>query len=101
MSTKYLGGRKYVIFCAQRGIESTGVSRPLISMKIIMKKNITNIACCELSEKLATVRLNPEMVRMKSAEPRRISHMLPAGARPYTSQAISIAANSTKRPTSQ
>ena len=41
--------------CANGGIESTGVSRPLISTKIIMKKNIMNIACCIVSEKLEII----------------------------------------------
>ena len=36
--------------CAHWGILATGVNSPLIKMKIIMKKNMTNIACCIVSE---------------------------------------------------
>ena len=41
--------------CANGGIDSTGVSSPLINTKIIMKKNIMNIACCIVSEKLEII----------------------------------------------
>ena len=68
--------------CAHTGIESTGVSRPLISIKVIIKKNITNIACCIVSEKLAMVRLKPEIVRIKSNAPKYIAPIEPTGARP-------------------
>ena len=54
-----------VNFCAHSGIELIGVSRPLNSIKIMIKKNITNIVCWILSEILATATPNPEKPRIK------------------------------------
>ena len=48
------------MICAHFGMESIGVSSPLIIMKIMMKKNNTNISCCNVSEKFAIVRWSPE-----------------------------------------
>ena len=54
-----------VNFCAHSGIELIGVSRPLKYIKIITKKNITNIVCWILSDRLATATPNPENPRIK------------------------------------
>ena len=53
--------------CAGAGIESIGVISPLISTNIITKKNMTNIACCMVSDLLAIVTPIPDMVRMNNA----------------------------------
>lgn len=49
-STKYLKELKQVIVCAHPGILLIGVNIPLISNITIVKKNITNIACCIVAE---------------------------------------------------
>ena len=51
-------------------------------MKIITKKNITNIVCCMVSERLAIATPSPDMVRTKSPAARKMVPMLPAGASP-------------------
>ena len=59
-----------MIFCAQRGIESTGVSKPLSNIKFMIKKNITNMVCCIVSDKFAIVRLKPEITKINRAAPK-------------------------------
>lgn len=49
-STMCATGLKRVITWAQPGMLSTGVKRPPNRMKIITKKNITNMACCWLAQ---------------------------------------------------
>ena len=71
-----------MIHCAQPGIDSTGVTRPLISTKSITKKNITNIACCMVSELLAITTPMPDIVRMKSAAARQMAPNEPMGTSP-------------------
>ena len=59
-----------MIACAQPGIDAIGVISPLISTKIITKKNITNIVCCIVSDRLAIATPSPDIVTMKSAAAR-------------------------------
>ena len=46
-----------------------GVNSPLIRISTIMKKNITNIACCIVSEVFDTSRPRPDTVSTYSAIP--------------------------------
>ena len=48
-SAKYLSGLMYVMACAHSGMDSTGVKMPLMSMNTMLKNQMTNIACWELS----------------------------------------------------
>ena len=68
--------------CAHCGMESMGVRSPLNNMNIITKKNITNIVCCIVSEKLAIVMLKPEMVKINNIAPKYIVATDPTGERP-------------------
>ena len=56
----------YVIHCAHVGIDSIGVNNPLIKIKIITKKNMTNMVCCMVDELLAFVTPIPDIVNTKS-----------------------------------
>ena len=47
---KYLNGLTAVHHCIQSGMLSMGVNKPPVSIMIIMKKNMTNMACCMVSE---------------------------------------------------
>ena len=66
---KYRSGLNSVIFCAQPGMLLIGVNSPLIRISTIMKKNITNIACCIVSEVFDTSRPRPDTVSTYSAIP--------------------------------
>lgn len=65
ISMKYLGGIKAVMYCAHSGMEDIGVSNPLIKTKIMMKKNMMNMACCMVFEKLDTISPKLEIANVK------------------------------------
>ena len=65
-------------FCAHTGILSRGVKMPLISTKMIMKKNPVNMNCCCVLEKVDTNRARPRIATMKMAEQRKRRAMLPS-----------------------
>ena len=71
-----------MIPCAQAGIDSIGVSKPLINTKIMIKKNITNMVCCIVEERLAMVMPSPDMVRIKRRAAKKIEPIEPAGVSP-------------------
>lgn len=48
-STKYRIGLNSVICCAQLGMLSIGVNNPLIKIKMTVKNQAMNIACCWVS----------------------------------------------------
>ena len=47
-------------------MESIGVISPLISWKMMMKKNITYILCCMVEEQLAMETPSPDITKLKS-----------------------------------
>ena len=55
---------------AHCGMELTGVRRPLISMKIITKKNITKMVWIMFCVILAAITPKPDIVTMNSSAPR-------------------------------
>ena len=90
-----------VNFCAQSGIDDMGVSRPLSNINMMTKKNITNIVCCILSDLLAIATPKPENPTINKIVARYITHNEPAGDKPYTRRATSIAMDITNKPISQ
>ena len=72
----------YVMYCAHCGIESIGVISPLMSWKIMMKKNIMYMLCCMVEEQLAIAIPSPDMTKLKSNVATYIVRVEPAGTSP-------------------